>query len=65
MIWERRMDMPVAVIQEILLPFLGTFFGAGCVFFMRDGLHPIIQRTLTGFAAGVMEIGRASCRERV
>ncbi len=46
--------MPVAVIQEILLPFLGTFFGAGCVFFMRDGLHPIIQRTLTGFAAGVM-----------
>ena len=48
------MDMPVEAMQEIFLPFLGTCFGAACVFFMRDSLHPLIQRTLTGFAAGVM-----------
>ena len=46
--------MPVEVIQGILLPFLGTALGAACVFAMRGALHPAIQRTLTGFAAGVM-----------
>lgn len=46
--------MPVKVMQGILLPFLGTSLGAGCVFFMRNGLRPMIQRALTGFAAGVM-----------
>lgn len=48
------MVMPVKVMQGILLPFLGTSLGAGCVFFMRNGLRPMIQRALTGFAAGVM-----------
>lgn len=38
----------------ILLPFLGTTAGAGCVFFMKHSLGDKIQRTLTGFAAGVM-----------
>ena len=46
--------MPVEVMRGILLPFLGTTFGAGCVFFMRNGLRPMVQRALTGFAAGVM-----------
>lgn len=46
--------MPVKVMQGILLPFWGTSLGAGCVFFMRNGLRPMIQRALTGFAAGVM-----------
>lgn len=46
--------MPVELIQGILLPFLGTFLGAGCVFFMGGALHPMVQRALTGFAAGVM-----------
>ena len=45
--------MPIEVMQGIVLPFLGTFFGAGCVFFM-GGLRPMVQRALTGFAAGVM-----------
>ena len=48
------MVMPVEVMRGILLPFLGTTFGAGCVFFMRNGLRPMVQRALTGFAAGVM-----------
>ena len=42
------------VILELLLPFLGTSLGAGCVFFLKGRMNPIIQRSLTGFAAGVM-----------
>ena len=38
----------------ILIPFLGTSLGAGCVFFLKNALRDGIQRTLTGFAAGVM-----------
>jgi len=38
----------------ILIPFLGTSFGAGCVFFLKKSLSDSIQRALTGFAAGVM-----------
>ena len=38
----------------ILIPFLGTSLGAGCVFFLKESLSDGIQRALTGFAAGVM-----------
>ena len=38
----------------ILIPFLGTSLGAGCVFFLKKALSDGIQRALTGFAAGVM-----------
>ena len=38
----------------ILIPFLGTSLGAGCVFFLKNALRDRIQRALTGFAAGVM-----------
>ena len=38
----------------ILLPFLGTVMGAGCVFFLKRSLGTQVQRALTGFAAGVM-----------
>ena len=38
----------------ILIPFLGTTLGAACVFFMKKTLSDTIQRSLTGFAAGVM-----------
>ena len=37
----------------ILIPFLGTSLGAGCVFFLKNSLRDGIQRALTGFAAGV------------
>ena len=39
---------------ELFLPFLGTSLGAGCVFFLESGMRPLVQRALTGFAAGVM-----------
>lgn len=38
----------------ILIPFIGTSAGAGCVFFMRKSMGDGVQRVLTGFAAGVM-----------
>ena len=38
----------------ILIPFLGTSLGAACVFFMKKWLSDAVQRSLTGFAAGVM-----------
>ncbi len=38
----------------ILLPFLGTTLGAACVFLMKKNFAPKLQKSLTGFAAGVM-----------
>ena len=38
----------------IMIPFLGTTLGASCVFFMKRSLGDLVQRTLAGFAAGVM-----------
>ena len=38
----------------IMIPFLGTALGAACVFFMKKSLGDLMQRSLAGFAAGVM-----------
>lgn len=38
----------------ILIPFLGTSLGAGCVFFMRQKLSLCVERAASGFAGGVM-----------
>ena len=38
----------------IMIPFFGTTLGAACVFFMRKSLGNLVQRSLAGFAAGVM-----------
>ena len=46
--------MQTEVLWGILIPFLGTAFGAACVFFMKNTLSDRVQRALTGFAAGVM-----------
>lgn len=46
--------MNIEVVGGLLLPFLGTSLGAGCVFFMKKEMHLTLQRILTGFAAGVM-----------
>ncbi len=46
--------MNMEVVRGILIPFLGTSLGAACVFFMRGRLNAMVQRALTGFAAGVM-----------
>ena len=46
--------MSSEVIKGILLPFVGTSAGAACVFFMKRQLGRNVQRSLTGFASGVM-----------
>ena len=42
------------IAQGLLIPFAGTALGAACVFFMKKDLNPKIQRSLLGFASGVM-----------
>ena len=42
------------VFLGILIPFLGTTLGAACVFLMKKSLGDLVQRSLAGFAAGVM-----------
>ena len=42
------------LISGLLMPFIGTTLGASCAFFMRKEMNPLLQRSLTGFAAGVM-----------
>ena len=38
----------------LLIPLLGTTLGAAMVFFMKDNINAKIEKTLLGFAAGVM-----------
>lgn len=42
------------VFVGLLLPFLGTALGAGCVVFLRGEMPQSLRRGLAGFAAGVM-----------
>ena len=46
--------MDINTAAGLLIPFLGTTLGAACVFFMKKEMNDIVQRALTGFAAGVM-----------
>lgn len=43
-----------SVMQGIMIPFIGTAFGASCVFFMKKSLNHSVQHALSGFAGGVM-----------
>ena len=38
----------------LMIPFLGTFAGAACVFFMRNSMNRLLEKVLLGFASGVM-----------
>ena len=42
------------IILSIIIPFLGTLLGAGCVFLVKGKLKQNIQKAFSGFAAGVM-----------
>ena len=46
--------MTLETISAVALPFLGTTIGAGFVFFMKGAMNRPLQRSLTGFASGVM-----------
>ncbi len=43
---------PIAL--GILIPFIGTTLGAGCAFFVKNEISPVVQKGLLGFASGVM-----------
>ncbi|MBP5605583.1 MAG: ZIP family metal transporter [Ruminiclostridium sp.] len=46
--------MNLKVLMGLMIPFLGTALGAGCVFFMKKELGGKVQKALSGFASGVM-----------
>ena len=46
--------MDFKVWSAVLIPFLGTTLGAGFVFFLKGKMNRTLQRSLTGFASGVM-----------
>ena len=46
--------MHIETLSAIMLPFLGTVIGAGFVFFLKGKMNRTLQRSLTGFASGVM-----------
>lgn len=46
--------MIIEMAKGILIPFLGTSIGAAGVFFMKKTMNLLVQKALTGFAAGVM-----------
>ena len=44
----------MALILGLLIPLLGTMLGASFVFLMKDAMSARLQKTLLGFASGVM-----------
>lgn len=46
--------MNYIVLIAILIPFLGTSLGAACVFLLKKEMNITVQKTMLGFAAGVM-----------
>ncbi|MBQ9148570.1 MAG: ZIP family metal transporter [Oscillospiraceae bacterium] len=46
--------MQIQTISALSLPFLGTVIGSAFVFFLKGKMNRTLQRSLTGFAAGVM-----------
>ena len=48
------MSMTMNAIIGMMIPFIGTLAGAGCVFLMKDRIPSVLQKGLLGFASGVM-----------
>ena len=42
------------VFAVVMIPFLGPVLGSAFVFFLKDEMNRSLQRSLTGFATGVM-----------
>jgi len=46
--------MTLTIMKGLIIPFLGTALGSACVFFMKREMNLRLQKSLSGFAAGVM-----------
>ena len=46
--------MTITIIIGLLVPLLGTMLGSAFVLFMKDEMSARLQKTLLGFASGVM-----------
>ncbi|MBQ7955478.1 MAG: ZIP family metal transporter [Lachnospiraceae bacterium] len=46
--------MNINVIIGMMIPFVGTTLGAGCVFLLRGAMPEKLQKAMLGFASGVM-----------
>ncbi len=46
--------MQIKLLEGILIPFLGTLLGASFVFFMKNEPNKSLEKSLMGFAGGVM-----------
>ena len=46
--------MHIEILSAVLIPFLGTTLGSAFVFFLKGQMDRRLERSLTGFAAGVM-----------
>lgn len=44
----------MTIFWGLMIPFIGTAAGAACVLFVKNELKPMLQKSLLGFAAGVM-----------
>lgn len=44
----------MTIFWGLMIPFIGTAAGAACVLFVKNELKPLLQKSLLGFAAGVM-----------
>ena len=47
-------EMTITIIIGLLVPLLGTMLGSAFVLFMKDEMSARLQKTLLGFASGVM-----------
>lgn len=46
--------MNLVTFEGLLIPFIGTSLGAMCVLFMKKQINENVERSLLGFASGVM-----------
>ena len=52
---KARSNIVTGIIAKgLLIPFFGTALGSACVFFMKKEMSTKLQKSLSGFAAGVM-----------
>ena len=47
-------EMTITIIIGLMIPLLGTMVGSAFVFFMKDEMSEQLQKSLLGFASGVM-----------